>query len=59
MSLEINSSDIIKLAGAFGFGIDFADIGGQRGAFFLQPLDAVDKGFELIFGEAGFGHDGT
>ena len=43
-------------AGALGLGIDFADIGGQRRALLLQPLDAVDEGFEMFFGEAGFGH---
>src|SRR5260370_17388240 len=34
---------------ALGFGIDVADIVGNRLLFFFQPLDALDDGLELVF----------
>src|ERR1700733_1769610 len=39
------------VAVAFGFGIDIADIVRNRLLFFFQPLDALDDGLELVFGE--------
>ena len=39
-----------------GLGIDFADIGGERGLFLFQPLDALDQRFQLPCREAGFRH---
>ena len=35
---------------ALGFGIDLAEIGGERGLFLLEPLDAGDDGTKLVFG---------
>src|SRR6185312_11753788 len=43
-------------AGTLGFGIDFADIGGQCRLFFLETLDALDEGFQVLFREARLGH---
>ena len=37
---------------ALGFGIDVADIVGDRLLFFFQTLDALDDGLELVFGES-------
>ena len=40
---------------ALGLGIDVADVVGGRLLLLLEPLDALDDGFELILGEAGGG----
>src|SRR5260221_7334351 len=43
------------IAVALGFGIDVADIVGNGLLFLFQPLDALDDGLELVFGEFGRG----
>src|ERR1700722_10590056 len=48
--------DLGVKAGALGLAIDFLDVGAERGFLLFKPLDAVDEGLELVFGEAGFGH---
>src|SRR6267142_2282720 len=35
-------------AGSLGLGIDLANIGCQRRLFLLEPLDALDEGFEPV-----------
>src|SRR5260370_34035155 len=40
---------------ALGFGIDVADVVGDRLLFFFKPFDALDDGLELVFGELGRG----
>ena len=37
---------------ALGFGIDIADVVGERLFLLLEPFDALDEGLELILGEA-------
>src|SRR5215469_10429212 len=39
-----------------GFRIDVADIVGDRFFLLLEALDALDKGFEVVLGNAGSGH---
>src|ERR1700687_817530 len=39
------------VAVALGFGIDVADLGEALLLFLSQPLDALDDGLELVFGE--------
>src|SRR5688572_11795340 len=51
--------DLGVKAGALGLGKDLSNIGAQRFAFLIQPLDTVDEGFQLVFGESGFGHTNT
>jgi hypothetical protein len=40
-------------AGAFRFGVHVADVAGGGLFLFLEALDALDKGFQLILGKAG------
>src|SRR4051794_6990655 len=57
------------VAVALGLGEDVADVVGDRLLFFLQPLDALDDGLELVLGKfrrglvvadgGGGGHLGT
>ena len=37
---------------ALGFGVDVADVVGERLLFLFEPLDALDEGLEVILGEA-------
>ena len=41
------------VAVALGLGVDVADVVGDRLLLFLEPLDALDEGLELILGEIG------
>jgi hypothetical protein len=52
--LFVHSSDLDDLAhdlrleaAAFGFGVDFLDIFAERALLVFEPLDALDKRFEL------------
>ena len=40
---------------ALGLGIDIANVVGDRFFLFLEPLDPLDKGFELILGKTAGG----
>src|SRR5262249_40973779 len=50
--LDDLTHDLGLEAGSLGLGIDFLDVAAQRALFFLEPLDALDKGFQLLAGNA-------
>src|SRR5205085_8088135 len=42
--------------GGLGLGVDVANVVGERLLLLFESLDAFDKGFEVILGNAGGGH---
>ena len=48
--------DLGVITRGFRLGIDLADVARCRGALFLQPLDALDEGFQAFRLNAALGH---